>query len=466
MTIKQKGLRMSYVKIKTEHEEAIAMFCAANDRDFNVATAYKIVAETFKDHPIKQKSFSEDTGKMSTTNITLKVARAIECSPHTVDRIAAKVEYAKDKLNKRKFELNIQNAANDYCPDLDKLVDNLYQLNIVDEQSYLALVCFLMQLKYSRDNQVQGNDKTCVFFNGVARNGKTATASAICDVESQYGIVFKPQSGKILESTHEERIWKSHLNLFDEVKPSDVDRELLLTIVNGGEVEINPKNKKPYIFNSNTNNMFTSNGVIPFKQRRISVIKFGNRIDAPCLAEDILQTVIKNIFDSLPDHNQYYTLYNIVSKNNESCITDLAIQDILTFLNKRIGYIQPDKENVLAGVIKFTAHRIYSCIKDTYNKQILTSERKAAIRATLENMEKEGRINQFKYPSCSTMFYEMTIKAYYDFLEYVGLPNTNYENNHKISKDDLRDKLSQFFPNIESKAVENTQKENNKKEQQ
>ena len=33
-------------------------------------------------------------------------------------------------------------------------------------------------------------------------------------------------------------------NLFDEVKPSDVDRDLLLTIVNGGEVEINPKNKK------------------------------------------------------------------------------------------------------------------------------------------------------------------------------------------------------------------------------
>ena len=456
---------MKNINIKTEHEEAIAVFCAANNLDFNLATAYKIVHDTFKDRPITQKSFSEDTGKISKKNITLKVAREIECSPHTIDRIAAKVEYAKDKLNQRKFELNIQKAENDYCPDLDKLVDNLYQLNIVDGHGYLAFVCFLMQLKYSRDKNFPGNDKTCVFFNGVARTGKTSTAEAICDVESNYGIIFKPQSGKILEATYEERVWKSHLNLFDEVKPSDVDRDLLLTIVNGGEVEINPKNKKQYIFHVNTNNIFTSNEVIPFRQRRISIIKFGDRINGVPLKDDVLQKIIINIFDSLPDFNQYYNLYDIVSKHNENSITDLAIQDILTYLGNRIGYIKPDKDNILDGKLTFSSHLIYSYIKNTYNKQILTSERRAAIRDTLANMEKEGRINQLKYPSCSTIFYQITIKNYFNFLEDVGLPNTKYENNNKISKNDLRDKLSQFFPNCESKPVKDTNNENDKGEQ-
>ncbi len=101
-----------------------------------------------------------------------------------------------------------------------------------------------MQLKYSRDNEISGGDKTCLFFNGLASNGKSKTAEAICRVESNYGKVYNGTSGKILESVHEEEVWKSHLNFFDEVKPSDVDRESLLTIVNGGDIELNPKNKK------------------------------------------------------------------------------------------------------------------------------------------------------------------------------------------------------------------------------
>ena len=103
-----------------------------------------------------------------------------------------------------------------------------------------------MQLKYTRTGRIPENDKTCVFFNGVARNGKSATAKAICDFEAQYGEIFNCQSGKILESPHEEQVWKSHLNYFDEVKPTDIDRELFLRIVNGGNVELNPKNKKQY----------------------------------------------------------------------------------------------------------------------------------------------------------------------------------------------------------------------------
>lgn len=92
------------------------------------------------------------------------------------------------------------------------LVDNLYRLNIVDGDSYLALICFLMQLKYTRNRRLEEDDKTGVFFNGVARNGKSATAKAICEIEKQYGKIFKAQSGKLLEASHGEEIWKSHLN--------------------------------------------------------------------------------------------------------------------------------------------------------------------------------------------------------------------------------------------------------------
>lgn len=448
--------------VTTEHERAIAYFCAANNLEFNVATAYTLVVETFKGHPIKQKFFSEDTGKVSTKNITLKVARTIECNPRTIERIAAKIEYATEELNKRKFNTNIQNALNDSCPDLCKLVDNLYQLNIVDASSYLALICFLMQLKYLRNNKFINNDKTCVFFTGVARDGKTATAKAISDIESQYGIVFKPQSGDILESTHEERVWKSHLNVFDEVKPGDVKRELLLTCVNGGEVEINPKNKPQYVFDTNTNLIFTSNGIVPFCQRRISVVKFGDRIDDDPLEPDVMPKIIKNIFDSLPDMKQYNALYRIVSKYNENRLTELAIQDILTYLGKRIGNIIPKKDNILEGGVTFSAHMIYNCIKDTYGKQILQSERKAAIRGALKKLEHEGYITQVKYPPCTTTFYKMTYKKYSEFLEQVSLSNTGYEKNNKIAKNALHDVLAPFFPICKPENAENIPQEINK----
>ena len=139
---------------------------------------------------------------------------------------------------------NIKKFNNIAKPDLDRLVENIYRLNIVDSDSYLGLICFLMQLRYTRDKKFIENDKTCVFFNGVARNGKSATAQAIVDFESSFGNVYNAKSGNVLEQNHAERVWKSHLNYFDEVKPSDIDRELLLTIINGGSVELNPKNKR------------------------------------------------------------------------------------------------------------------------------------------------------------------------------------------------------------------------------
>ena len=276
---------MKYEKVPATNanENDIAAYCANNNIEISLGNAYDVTMRTFKLTPIVQ---LDQYG--APHNVTERVARYIECQPTTIARIAEKNELIKVELQQDAFRRNIEKAQVDAAPDLTKLVKNLYRLNIVDENSYLALVCFLMQLKYSRDNEIPTNDKTCVFFNGVARNGKSATAKAICDIESQYGNVFKAQSGKLLESTHEEQVWKSHLNYFDEVKPTDIDRELLLTIVNGGEVELNPKNKKPYNHHVNTNNIFTSNDQISLKQRRVSIIKFGS----------VLFGTIKNLSNS------------------------------------------------------------------------------------------------------------------------------------------------------------------------
>ena len=200
-----------------EHEEKIAAYCAQNNIDFNQANAYDTVLETFKNEPIIYKIQDRETCKEVEHIVTRQVARLIECRNRTVERIGEKVELQKIKFKQKTWDKNIQRAELFSNPNLDILTENLYRLNIADENGYLALVLFLMQLKHSRNNRVPENDKTCVFFNGVARNGKSATARAICDVEEQYGEVFKAQSGKILESTHEEQVWKSHLNYFYEV---------------------------------------------------------------------------------------------------------------------------------------------------------------------------------------------------------------------------------------------------------
>ena len=217
---KREKLKMSNFKVSVqhEHEEKIADYCAKNNIDFNLANAYDVVLETFKDQPITYLSRDNVTGEETKHTVTDRIARTIECQIRMVERINEKAALKKINLERDKWNNNIAKAELANSPNIEKLVDNLYKLNIVDGDSYLALICFLMQLKYTRNNLIPENDKTCVFFNGVARNGKSATARAICDIETQYGSVFCAKSGKILESTHEEQVWKSHLNYFDEVK--------------------------------------------------------------------------------------------------------------------------------------------------------------------------------------------------------------------------------------------------------
>ena len=429
---------------KNSHENAIAYYCASNNIDFNIATAYNVILETFRKNPIMCSDSDSET--MAQHNMTASVARWIEFQPKTVERISAKIELKKIELEKEKFEQNTAKADHESNPDIDMLTDNLYRLNIVDEQSYLALVCFLMQLKYSRNNKkVPENDKTCVFFNGVARNGKTATAKAIFDVESRYGRVFKAQTGKLLEATHEEQVWQSHLNLFDEVKPTDIDRELLLTIVNGGNVEINPKNKRPFNFDVNTNNIFTSNDQISMKQRRVSVVKFGDRLNGRPLAPSTLNEIITNIFNSLPSFDRYYDLYDIVSVHNENRINPLAISNIITFMTDKFGFVNREDKTTLRAHTIFAQHHVFNCVKDTFSKQIISSERKEAIKTALEYLEGDGLIDKVNYKNCSTKHYVVTGEQYLAILEQYNDVDTKDEKNVKITKDELRISLARFF---------------------
>lgn len=432
---------MSYKKVVLTNamEGKIADYCAKNNIEFNQATAYDVVMDAFKDSPI---TIVDEDGEH---DVTERIARLIECQKQIIERIAIKVDLRKITLKNAEVKANIVKSKVESVPNIDILVDNLYRLNIVDKNSYLALVCFLMQLKYSRDDEILENDKTCVFFNGVARNGKSATAKAICDVESQYGNVFKAQSGKILESTHEEQVWKSHLNYFDEVKPTDIDRELLLNIINGGDVELNPKNKKPYNYHVNTNNIFTSNDQISLMQRRVSIIKFGDRLNGRPLGEGTLKIIITDIMNSLPDFKHYYNLYNIVSKYNANRVNSLALSNIIKYMTDKFGFVNETDERTLTAQITFAPHDIYNCVKNAFSKQIITSERQEAIRTALKYLSDKKLIETVDYANCTTTNYRVTGENYIKIMDIFHKINTNDEENIKITRNKLYNSLAPFF---------------------
>lgn len=420
-------------------EYKIVQYVVENNVELSAANVFDIVIEVFKNDPILDRDGQEER------DITRSVARSVECDESTIKRINLKKEVLQNKLEEKQRKTNIQKAINDSKPDVNKLVENLYRLNIVDARSYEALVCFLMQLKYSRDHEFENDDKTCVFFNGVARNGKSATAKAICAVESQYGNVFKAQSGKLLESTHEEQVWKSHLNFFDEVKPSDLDRDLLLTIVNGGSTELNPKNKKQYNYKVNTNNIFTSNDQISLRQRRISIVKFGDRLNGRPMKNETLVQIITDIMNSLPDFSRYSEIYDNVSLNNENRFNPLAAQYVLKYIASEIEYNDERGSPAMRESIQFAAHNIFSCIEDRYNKQIIAPEKKEAIKDFIKNNISDGRIQIKTYVNCSTIHYIVTRENYLIMLEKFHTLNTKDENMQKVSQKVLLNLFSPYF---------------------
>jgi len=318
----------------------------------------------FKDNPIIIEKERED-GQTEKVNMTFKVARQIECNIDTVFRIAKLVTLTKKEMKEQECQEKAKAAKDLENPNLDALVDNLYRLNIVDRESYLSLICFLMQLRYTRLHKFTSNDKTGIFFNGVARNGKTATAKAICDVESEYGTVLQVNSAKAIEDPHEENIWTTHLNFFDEVKPTDIDRSTLFRLINGGEWDVNPKGKPHYTVDMNANYLFASNESISLQQRRISVVKFGNRLTGRPLGPDTLKNCIKKIMESLPPKDVYNDIYQKIADINTHRLNPLGYESILTYLDGKIGFAKEPDSRTLRLKVQFSPHDIFSCIKKT-----------------------------------------------------------------------------------------------------
>lgn len=442
---------MSYERITLlhEHEDVVVEYCANNNIQINIGNAYDVTLQAFKNKPALYISTDKITGEEEKIDVTTRVARLIEYQPRTIERIAARAELKKSEIEKEKWQKNIEKANIDSSPNIEMLVDNLYRLNIVDKNSYLGFVCFLMQLKYSRDKEIPNDDKTCVFFNGVARNGKSTTADAIRDIEKQYGLVFEAKSGKILESTHEIQVWTSHLNVFDEVKPTEVGRELLLIIINGGDVEVNPKNKNLFNVHVNTNNIFTSNDQISLNQRRVSVIKFGNRLGGRPLSKETLVGIITNIMNSLPSWEHYYDLYDVVSNYNQNRINPLALSNIITYLAQKLGYMNHSVSKTVKTSHTFAPSDIYNCVTDTYSKQLLPSERREAIRTALDYLVTKNLLAEKPYNS-STKNYYVTGDNYIKIMALYNNMNTKDEENIKIGKGELYTALSPYFDNVPS----------------
>lgn len=437
----------SKISLTHEHERIIAVYCAYKNIEFNQANAYDITMEAFKDNPIKYKTTDDITGEERNYNITPRIATLIERQPKTIDRIADKIERKKDEIQKEKYNQNIAKVKERTCPDINKLVDNLYRLNLVDEKSYLGLVCFLMQVKYLRDGELEQDDKLCAFFNGVAHNGKSATAKAIMKVEEQYGPVFKANSVKLLLAPHEERIYKTHVVYFDEAKASDIDRDKVINLINGGDIELNPKNKRQYLFHVNTNVIFASNDMVYLRQRRVAIIKFGKRLNCRPLGEGTLTEIITNIMDSLPSFEHYDDLYQVVSINNENAVSMVAMADILAYMHHNMELTCPANPLTMNQTVLLTPSYIYEHIKHSRHTQLVNPERRDAIPDALEYLAEQGLLTRKPYIS-STKFYMVSGEQYLKIREKFDVLNTKYEKISKISKVELYDCLLPYFTAI------------------
>ena len=150
-----------------EHEEAIAIYCAQNNKEFDEANAYDVVLETFKNNPIKKKYKDKETDEEREYDKTQSVARQIEFQPKTIARIAAKAEVYKKRFASELYAKNIEQAKKDRVPNLDKLVENLHLLNIIDGQSYLAFVslAFFIFLTSALNAEETTNSNTIIIPN-------------------------------------------------------------------------------------------------------------------------------------------------------------------------------------------------------------------------------------------------------------------------------------------------------------
>ena len=431
-------------KICIVPERRIAIYCAVHDLDFNDVTAPRRVKAACKRHPILKKENKD--GQEYTFDITTDVAWEYAGNKTAIERVQNKITAYKQYKQNKLYKAHIKADKATSQPNLDNLVDALYSFNIVDEASYLAVVYFLMQLKATRNQKMAKNresQKIALFLSGIQGNGKSTFANCIMDTEKDYGQINWVNDAEAFESRFEENLWKAHLNFCDEVVPSGISRNRLIRAIDGGLFQLERKNQNPYSYDVNTNLIFASNDSISLKQRRISLVKFGNPIQTLLPFEE-LKGEMKKIMDSLPDFRWHGEIYKKISRTNQTQLNPLGLESISKFLGEKFGTTRPEDNKK----IRFNTSQIFDMLKDKPGKEFLKSDRKEAIRDALDYMAEKDYIDVFKYESCTTKQYTIDTKQYFAFREWSDAKNTSDEKNVKITKQELRNLLAPYFEPI------------------
>lgn len=102
-----------------------------------------------KDETICKISYDRDE-KPTKVDITADVAWEYSGNKTAIERVQNKIIALKQRQQDEIYKANIVADRAVSKPDLDALVNALYNFNIVDCQSFLAVVYFLMQLKATR----------------------------------------------------------------------------------------------------------------------------------------------------------------------------------------------------------------------------------------------------------------------------------------------------------------------------
>ena len=429
-------------KICADAENEIVKYCADNALEFNDVTARKIVMAACKDKPIIKISYDCNNEPIK-NNITADVAWEYSGCKAAIERVQNKIAALKQIRQEKIYKANIEADKVASKPDLDKLVDALYNFNIVDKQSYLAVVYFLMQLKATRNQKMPKRRKSqriALFLSGVQGNGKSTFAECFIEVEQKYGSINYVNGAESFDSRFEEPLWKAHVNFCDEVVPSKIPTPRLIRAVDGGLFQLERKNQTPYTWDVNTNLIFASNDSVSLKQRRVAVVKFGDPIQNTVSFECLVR-YMKQAMDSLPDFNQHEEMYKMIGKTNQRRLNPLGLESISKFLGEKLNGCSPNDNKT----IKFNTSQIFDMLKDKPGKEFLKSDRKEAIRDALAYMVKKGYIAEFKYKGCTTKQYTIDTTQYYTFREWADSINTLDEINIKITKEELRELLAPYF---------------------
>ena len=431
-------------KLCVDVERRIAVYCEEHKLDFNCVTAQKIVLEACIGKPIFKPFYNKETNEFRSRDITEDLAWEYSCNKVALERVQEKIKALTEIRQKEKFNAAIEADKEQAKPNLDKLVDSLYKLNIADGRSYLALVYFLMQVKYTRNCEMpkeRKSQRVVLFLNGIPQSGKSTFAEALMEIEKKYRLVNFVNDADSFTERFQEALWRAGLNFCDEVIPSKILRSKLIRAIDGGSTQLEQKNKSPYTYNVNTNLMFASNEAISLKQRRVSVVKFGLKKDYSVPFGTVVGWV-KDIMDSLPDFYWHEKMYRVVGNNNQNCLNPLGIASVSQYLKDRLGEVPPTEKKA----IKFTLSQIYDKVLDKTAYSYITSERREAIKETINYLKtKKEFIQEYSSKGCTTKQFTIDAQHYHLFRDWADVINTADETFAKISKAGLRMLLAPYF---------------------